>query len=89
MSGGVTLFALNRHLSEAMAVEVNASGFGALVLHDAQQMHDADLRAVNTKHDPERVKPMPLDNVTIASGRVRATLAPASWNVIRTGTKGG
>jgi alpha-N-arabinofuranosidase len=85
-AGGVTLFALNRHLSEPLAVELNAPGFGAFVVNDARQMHNADLQAANTRLDPDRVKPVPLDGVTIASDTVCMTLAPASWNVIRLGT---
>ena len=46
-------------------------------------VHDADLQATNTKKNPERVKPAPLAGVAVAGHRLRATLAPASWNVIR------
>ncbi len=83
VSDGVTLFALNRHLSEAMTLEVEMPGFAPLAVQEALQMHDADLHAVNTRDVPERVKPQPLDAVAMTRGRLQATLAAASWNVIR------
>jgi alpha-N-arabinofuranosidase len=83
VSGGVTLFALNRHLSETMDMDVALPGFAPLAVDEALQLHDADLLAVNTKDAPERVKPAPLDAIAVQPGRMRATLAPASWNVIR------
>jgi alpha-N-arabinofuranosidase len=38
---------------------------------------------VNTKDDPERIRPAPLADVTVESSHLKAMLAPASWNVIR------
>jgi alpha-N-arabinofuranosidase len=79
----LTLFAVNRSLDEPMPLDVVAEGFGALRLRDAQQLHHADLNAVNTRDDPDRVKPVPLDGVRVAAGRIQATLAPASWTMLR------
>jgi hypothetical protein len=44
-----------------------------------------ELEAVNTRDDPDRIRPAPLDGVAIQDSRLRATLAPASWNLIRLG----
>jgi len=52
------------------------------------QLVDADLKATNTKDDPDRVKPKPLAAVRAERDRVEATLAPASWNVIQMATTG-
>ena len=79
----LTLFALNRSLDEAMPLEVVASGFGTLRLRAARQLHHADLKAVNTREDPMQVSPASLDDVRIEGERVYATLAPASWTMIR------
>ena len=57
-------------------------GFSNLLLDEALELR-GDLEAVNTKDDPERIRPMPLDGVTLEGNRLRATLAPASWNLIR------
>ncbi len=64
-------------------MEVVASGFGTLRLRAARQLHHADLKAVNTREDPMQVSPVPLDHVRIEEERVYATLAPASWTMIR------
>ena len=60
----MTLFAVNRSLDEPMPLEVTATGFGTLRLHEALQLHHADLKAVNTKQDPDRVRPVPVGERT-------------------------
>ena len=49
----------------------------------AQTLHDRDLHAANTKDHPDRIRPAPLANIVVEADRLRATLPPASWNVIR------
>ena len=82
-SGGITLFALNRHLKEAMPLDVALQGFGTPQVAQALQLHHADLDATNTQAAPNRVAPTPLPGITVGSDRMQATLAPASWNMIR------
>ena len=79
----LTLFALNRSLDDRLPLEVTARGFSGLTVAEAHALHDRDLDAANTKDDPERIRPAPLDDVVVEGDRLRATLAPASWNVIR------
>ena len=79
----LTLFALNRHLREELSLEVDARGFAGLEVEQAFELHASDLEATNTRENPERIKPAPLAGVAVEDGRLRATLAPASWNVIR------
>lgn len=83
----VTLFALNRSLDEAMPLDVALRGFEGLKLEKAHQLRHSDLKAVNTKDAPEEVKPAVLDGIKIAGEHISATLAPASWNVIRVSAK--
>ena len=85
-AGMLTLFALNRSLTEEMPLRVAAKGFRAMKVDKALQLHDADLKAINTKEAPDRVAPAPLGGVGIDGEQVRATLRPASWNVIRVKT---
>jgi len=82
-SGGLTLFALNRSLSQAMRVQVALEGFRGITVDSALQLHDSDLEAANTRAQPNRVKPIPLTGVNIEDVHLSATLAPASWNVLR------
>ncbi len=82
-AAALTLFALNRSLGEEMPLRVTAQGFPGLVLEQATQLRDADLGAVNSQADPDRVKPSALAGVRTQGNSLFATLAPASWNVIR------
>jgi alpha-N-arabinofuranosidase len=81
--GHVTVFALNRHLTEAMPLDVVARGFRGLALERATQLRHDDLKAVNSKERPDNVRPAPLGRVEVDGERVQAQLPPASWNVIR------
>jgi len=81
--GWLTLFALNRELSQEMRLEVTARGFNGLAPQAATTLHDADLFSINSKESPERIVPRALEGVSVSGDRVMATLPPASWNVIR------
>jgi alpha-N-arabinofuranosidase len=82
----VTLFALNRSLTDELPLRLKAMGYDGLSLKQAVQLHEADLKAINCKAEPDRVTPRPLGAVRVGADRVEATLAPASWNVIEVGT---
>ena len=82
-SGAITLFALNRHLDEPMPLSVALRGFGTPALLDALQLKHANLKATNTKDKPNRVAPTALKDIALHADRMQATLAPASWNMIR------
>jgi alpha-N-arabinofuranosidase len=82
-AGTLTLFALNRHLKDDMTVEFTTKGFGKLAVGKAHQLHDKDLKALNTAKKPDRIRPQPLRDIKIREGGVSAKLRPASWNVIR------
>ena len=79
----LTVFALNRHLTEEMPLRIEANGFSGLAVEQAIQLRDKDLKATNTKGQPDRVVPSALAGVKVEAGAVQATLLPASWNVIR------
>jgi len=81
--GGLKLLALNRHLTEALELDVSARGFASLAVAGATQLRHSDLHARNTQQAPDTVAPRPLDGVSIEGARIRATLPPASWNTIR------
>jgi hypothetical protein len=49
----------------------------------ALQLCDADLKAVNNKTSPDRIRPVPLAKVRTDDERVDVVLAPASWSVIQ------
>jgi alpha-N-arabinofuranosidase len=81
--GGLSLFLLNRDLTQEMEVSLDARGFGSLAMGETMELRHDDLQATNTRDAAERVKPAPLMGVTVNGGKIRATLKPASWNVVR------
>jgi alpha-L-arabinofuranosidase len=82
-AGTLTLFALNRSLDEALPLRLDAGGFGTLAVKQALQLADTDLKAINTKDDPDRIAPKALAALRVQGGKLEATLSPASWNVIQ------
>jgi alpha-N-arabinofuranosidase len=68
-----------------MPLTVTLSSTTVTSIRAARSLHHSDLNAVNTSDAPDTVRPAPLDPVSLAGGTVRATLPPASWNVIRLG----
>ena len=82
-AGTLTLFALNRSLDEALPLRLDAGGFGKLGVKQALQLCDSDLKAVNSRDNPDRIAPKPLAAVRTNGQSVEASLPPASWNVIQ------
>ncbi len=82
-NGGVTIFALNRNLSEPLKVTAGVRGFGKLAVASAETMHHADLKAVNTKDAPDTVVPRALSQVRVDGDTVTMELPAASWTVVR------
>ena len=66
-----------------MQLEVRIGGFGDGQVIESSQLTHADLGAANTRERPDLVAPTPLAVDACDEGRLRVTLAPASWNVIR------
>ena len=65
-----------------MTVDIEARSFGEMAVVAALQLADVDLLAVNTKENPNRVRPTKLDEVRLEGGRYASTVQPASWNLI-------
>lgn len=82
-AGELTIFALNRHMEEDMDLTVTARAFASLALTDAHEICDGDLKATNSKDEPERITRKKLDGVSVEGGTISARLKPLSWNVIR------
>lgn len=88
-TGTTTVLVLNRHLSEPMDLQVALRGLGGhRQLVEAQTLHHADLSATNTAAHPDRVAPQALHGVQVDGEGLRATLPPASWNLIVTRAAG-
>ncbi|MNJ42313.1 Intracellular exo-alpha-(1-_5)-L-arabinofuranosidase [compost metagenome] len=78
----LTIFAVNRHLEEALDLQCDVRGFeGYRVVEHIVLEHD-DLKAVNTAAE-EKVKPHSRGDAACQDGYVNTRLPKASWNVIR------
>ncbi|NLO47024.1 MAG: alpha-N-arabinofuranosidase [Clostridiales bacterium] len=74
----LTIFAVNRSLENDIEMELDLSDFGEMSLVGHIKLNCADLKAVNTAVQPDKVMPSKgkTENMT-------ATLEKHSWNVIR------
>jgi alpha-N-arabinofuranosidase len=76
----LTLFAVNRSLSEDMLVSLDLKGFEGYEPFEHIALENEDLRAVNTVKAPGVVHPTTRTG-SIQDGQLN--LHPASWNVVR------
>ncbi|WP_019911688.1 arabinosylfuranosidase ArfA [Paenibacillus sp. HW567] len=81
--GEITVFAVNRHLSEGMELSVDLRSFGKTTVIQHTVMDHDNLQAANTKANPGAVLPHDRGTASAEGGRVTALLSKASWNVIR------
>jgi alpha-N-arabinofuranosidase len=80
--GSTVIFALNRHQTEEMELTADLQGLGAGRSAEATEIHHPNIKAINTKDQPNTVVPRANTNVSVEGERVSARLKPASWNVI-------
>jgi alpha-N-arabinofuranosidase len=84
-TGTTTVFALNRHLTEEMQLQVDLRGLGRdRRVKEALTLHHLNLKAVNTKDAPHTVVPVVNHDVKVEGDRLSAKLRPGSWNVLVT-----
>ncbi|KAB0677707.1 alpha-N-arabinofuranosidase [Aureimonas leprariae] len=79
----VTLFVVNRHLTESAELDIHLGGFGDVRLVDHRVMAGHDLRATNGPDKPDAITPQPGSGVGVEDGRVRGSLAALSYHVVR------
>jgi alpha-N-arabinofuranosidase len=84
-TGSLTVFALNRHLTEPMPLEIDLTAFGDVAVRAARVLHNPDLEAVNTRDAPDTVRPVALTEIATSQSVFQAALPPASWSMIRLG----
>ncbi|MDP3177623.1 MAG: alpha-N-arabinofuranosidase [Spirochaetaceae bacterium] len=85
-AGTLTIFAVNRSLTEPMELETLLGGFPGLSLVERIEYRSQDTKAVNTATNPGAALPrISNEFVEIEGERLRTRLAPLSWNVIRLG----
>ncbi len=83
-AGTLTLFAINRAEKDTLPLQADLRGFPATTrVIEHLVLESADPLARNTEAAPAAVTPHTRGNARLDQGTLDATLAPASWNVIR------
>jgi alpha-L-arabinofuranosidase len=82
-AGTLTFFAVNRHGSESLDVEIALQGFGQPAIIDHQVMTHANLEAVNTAGDQHAVAPAKGSGAVAGEGSITLRLPPYSYQMIR------
>ena len=81
-TGAATVFALNRSVTDDLELSVDLRGLSDLTLAGATQLHDPDLKKINSKAAPNAVSPTANPSAKFDGGQLSATLKRQSWNVI-------
>ena len=81
--GSLTLFAVNRDLTEPCCVSLDLRAFGDLRMTEHIVLHHDDVHAVNTEENPNEVVPASCPLTQPDGGRADIWLPALSWNVIR------
>lgn len=81
-TGLLTFFAINRHGSQQMEVDVSLDGFTARGVEHTLIKHD-DLEARNTLRAPDTVVPVKGSGASLNGGRLALILPPHSYSMVR------
>jgi alpha-L-arabinofuranosidase len=80
--GSVTIFAVNRSLTDAIELTADLRDFSCLQKVEHTVLHHDDVKAVNTEEHPDNVKPVPGAGGKLDGGRLTISIPALSWNVI-------
>lgn len=81
--GSVTIFAVNRALTDDLRLTADLRAFADLALIEHIKLHHDDVKAVNTEDAPACVSPVVKHDGELTDGHLTIDLRPLSWNVIR------
>jgi len=82
--GALTFFIVNRHQTEAIALDLSLEGFGDRKVILDKVMEGHDLRAVNGP-GAETIEPRDGSGASVTDSRLVAAIAPLSYRMIRLG----
>lgn len=82
-AGTLTLFVLNRHLTETADLDVSLTGFGSPSLAEHLSMEGYGLNDTNGPDKPDNVVPGKGAGVGVEDGLLKGKLAPLSYHVLR------
>ena len=81
--GSVTVFCVNRDMTEDCLLNVDLRAFGSLRLDEHILLHHDDVKAVNTEENPDCVAPTAGPGGKLDGGKAELRIPALSWNVIR------
>ena len=81
--GNVTVFCVNRDLTEDFALDIDLHGFGEMRISEHLLLHHDDVKAVNTEENPNNVAPIAGPGGIIDGEAATVKIPALSWNVIR------
>jgi len=84
--GEITVFAVNRSLTEDLTLEGSFGGFGSCSLIEHLALTSTAPKAANTKDEPDRVAPRRMNGTRVEGHSMSALLPRLSWNVLRVRT---
>ena len=79
----LTIFAVNKSFDEDLEVSCDLRQFKDYRVIEHIELHDEDLKAVNTEADPNRIAPAYSTASKLEDGTLKTILRHKSWNVIR------
>lgn len=82
-NGGVTVFCVNKDITEDFELEIALRCFGELKLKEHLVLHHDDVKAINSEAQPDNVVPFKKTVGGIDDGTARINIPALSWNVIR------
>jgi alpha-L-arabinofuranosidase len=81
----ITFFLVNRNGGDNLETSFDLQGFGKPSVLDHQIIKHSDLEARNTLAKPETVVPKKGDGAVIEDGKLKLSLAPLSYTMLRVG----
>lgn len=81
--GSLTIFAVNRDLTEDIQLTCDLRAFGKLQPAEHLLLHHPDVKAVNTEENLDNVKPVAGQHGKLEGGHFEMRVPRLSWNVIR------
>ncbi|MGZ9810151.1 arabinosylfuranosidase ArfA [Pseudoroseicyclus sp. H15] len=81
--GTVTLFVVNRHMSDEISLDLKLEQFGEVGLIEHKTIRHDDLEAVNTAESPDEVTPGNGEGLQLEGTGLSLPLKPLSYHMIR------
>ena len=83
IKGALTIFVVNRDMEDGIELECTIAGYEGYKIKEYIVLDGDDVKASNTRENPNRVVPRNLDNAKIDGETLFVNIPKLSWNVIR------